>query len=132
MSMRYYAVCDYGLVLDNETMKYVARKVCIDHADDMDLAYELYDQGICEYIAEFTGEALPIDERGFFEYGDGEVYSNDRVAFVQVRRWPTLFIQAYPDMDDLIEDFKNRVGQYLPEDFDYRNHIRCIIGAYLG
>jgi hypothetical protein len=130
--MRYYAVCDYGLVLDNETMKYVAHKVCIDYSDDMDLAYELYDQGICEYIAEFTGEALPIDERGFFEYGDGEVYSNDQIAFVQVRRWPTLFIQAYPDMDDLIEDFKNRVGQYLPEDFDYRNHIRCIIGAYLG
>ena len=132
MSMRDYAVYDYDLMLDEETMKYVARKVCSDYSNDMDLGYELYDQGICEYITEFTGEALPIDERGFSEYGDGEVYSNDRIAFVQVRRWPTLFRQAYQDMDDLIEDFKNKVVQYLPEDFDYRNHIRCIIGTYFG
>lgn len=132
MSMSDYAVCDYGLVLDNETMKYVARKVCIDYSDDMDLAYELCYQGICECITEFTGEALPINDRGYPEYGYGEPYSNDQIVFVQVGRWPTLFKRPYHDMDDLIEDFKNRAGKYLPEDFDYRNHIRCIVGTYLG
>ena len=134
MSMRDYAVDDYGLLLNEETIKVIASKVIEDYTEDMDidLAYELYDNGICEYISEFTGEAQEVDSNGFYWGGECEEYSSDVIAYVQASNYPTLFRRAYNNMDELVEEFKNKVGKYLPEDFDYRSNIRHICGTYYG
>lgn len=136
MSMRDYAVDDYGLLLDEETIKVIASKVIDDYAenaDNIDLAYELYDHGICEYTSEFTGEAQEVDDDGAYHWGgEYESYSNDVIAYVQVSHYPTLFKKAYNNMDELVEEFKNKVGEYLPADFDYRSRIRHICGTYYG
>lgn len=137
MSMRDYAVDDYGLILDEETVKVIASKVIDDFAEykndpTVDWAYELYDHGICEYISEFTGEAQEMDGNGLYWGGECELYNNDMIAYVPVSNYPTLFRKAYNNIGELVEEFKNKLGEYLAEDFDYENRIRHICGTYYG
>ena len=135
MSMRDYAVDDYGLLLTEETMKIIASIVCDDFDDMEEGEYgdALYDDGICEYIGDFTGEAGLILDDGLNDYiRSGESYSDDQIYYIPVSSYPTLFKPAYENMDALIAEFKEKVGEYLPEDFDYRSNIRHIVGTYWG
>ena len=134
MSMRDYAVDDYGLVLDEETMKIIILKLDIELSnDDTDFAYILYEEGICEYISDFTGEAQAINDSGYFDFSrDYESYRGDCIAYVPTSNYPTLFKRAYGNIEELIEEFKDKIGEYLPKDFDYRSRIRHICGTYFG
>ena len=135
MSMRAYAVNDYGMLLTEETMKIIASKA-YDDFDDMEedeYGDALYDDGICEYIGDFTGEAeLILDDSLDNWIRSGESYSGDQIYYIPVNSYPTLFKPAYENMDALIAEFKEKVGEYLPEDFDYRSNIRHIVGTYFG
>lgn len=134
MSMRDYAVDDYGLLLTEETAKIIALKALDEIDEENDgYGYELYDAGLCEYIGEFTGEAIYIEDNGEDDWRrSGEYYRGDRIYYVNVSEHPTLFKAAYSSINELIEEFKEKVGDYLPEDFDYRAHIRHIVGTYFG
>ena len=135
MGMRDYAVSDYGLLLDEETIKVIASKVFDDFSEDEkeDWAYLLYDNGICEYISEFTGEAMRIsDSGGIIWSSDCDNYRNEIIAYVPVSNFPTLFKRAYENIYALIDEFKRELGEYLPDDFDYRDKIRHISGTYFG
>lgn len=137
MSMRDYAVDDYGLVLDKDTIKLIASKMYDDFIDNDeefgDWGYELYDSGICEHIGEFTGEAQVINDDGYFDFSrDYESYSGDSIAYVPLAKYPTLFKRAYNNMEEIIDEFKSKLGEYLPEDFDYRSRICHICGTYYG
>lgn len=135
MSMRDYAVDDYGLLLTEETMKIIASKVCDDFKDMEENEYgdALYEEGICEYIGDFTGEAGILLDDGLNDWiRNGEMYDGDRIYYIQVSSYPTIFKAAYENMDALIAEFKEKVGEYLPKDFDYRSNIRHIFGTYFG
>ena len=135
MSMRDYAVDDYGLLLTEEVMKIIASKVCDDFEDMDEDEYgdALYEEGICEYIGDFTGEAGILLDNGLNDWiSNGEMYDGDRIYYVQVSSYPTIFKAAYENMDALIAEFKEKVGEYLPDDFDYRSNIRHIVGTYFG
>lgn len=134
MSMRDYAVDDYGLVLDKETMEIIISKLDIERLDeDESLEYILYDEGICEYISEFTGESQSINNDGYFDFsGDYESYRGDSIVYVPTSKYPTLFKRVYNNMEEIIDEFRDKIGEYLPEDFDYRSRIRHIYGTYYG
>ena len=135
MSMRDYAVDDYGLLLTEETMKIIASIVCDDFDDMEEDEYgdALYEEGICEYIGDFTGEAsLLLDDGSNIWIRNGEMYDGDRIYYIQVSSYPTIFKAAYENMDALIAEFKEKLVEYLPEDFDYRANIRHIVGTYFG
>ena len=134
MSMRDYAVDDYGLVLDEETMKMIISKLNIEHLDeDESLEGILYDEGICEYISEFTGEAQAMNNNGYFNWSpDCDSYTGDSIAYVPLDKYPSLFESAYNNMEEIIDELKSKLGEYLPKDFDYRSRIRHISGTYYG
>lgn len=135
MSMRDYAVDDYGLLLTNETMKIIASKVCDDFEDmeEYEYGYALYEKDICEYISDFTGEASIVNDNGLDDWAkNGEIYNGDQIYYIPINSYPTLFKAAYNNMDELIEEFKSDVGEYLPDDFNYRKYIRHIVGTYFG
>lgn len=75
MSMRDYAVDDYGLVLDEETIKAIGVKVLVDYTE---------------------------------------------------------FKKAYDNMDEIIVEMREKLGEYLAEDYDYRSKICHICGTYFG
>lgn len=138
MSMRDYAVDDYGLLMTREMMKIVASKVCADYTEedyeDDEFAFneELYDEGIVEYIGSFTGESTELKDDGGCNWGISEYYDCDTIWYVPTKNISTLFKAAYRDMDEMIEEFKERLGEYFPADFDYRKYIRHISGTYFG
>lgn len=135
MSMRDYAVEDYGLLLTEETMKTIASKVCDDFEDIDEYCYgeALYEEGICECIGDFTGEAGLITDDGLNDWiKTGDIYNGDQIYYIQCSSYPTMFKAAYENMDALITEFKEKVGEYLPDDFDYRANIRHIVGTYYG
>lgn len=134
MSMRDYAVDDYGLVLDKEDVKMIITNIGVDIVDeDFDFSYGLYDEGICEYISEFTGEAQAINDDGYFDFSrDYESYRGDSIAYVPLAKYPTLFKRVYNNMEEIIDEFKSKIGEYVPEDFDYRSRICHICGTYYG
>ena len=140
MGMRYNAVDDYGLVIDEKTAQYIIEKLSekdeeffVEFENDYDIQYMLYDYGICECISEFTGEANTLRDDGLISWDADKVtyYHGDPICFVQLR-YPTLFKQAYRDMDEIIDELKYKVGEYLPDDFDYRSKICNICGVYYG
>lgn len=135
MSMREWAVDDYGLLLTKEMIKAIASKVLddLEERDEDEYGDALYEDGICEYIGEFTGEAIYMEDDGTEDWRrNGESYNVDRIYYVNVSKYPSLFKAAYENMDELVAEFKEKVGEYLPEDFDYRANIRHIVGTYFG
>lgn len=135
MSMKYCSVTDYGLVLDDDTIKVIASKVFSDYDESesaYDLGYDLYENGICEYISEFTGDIATLDNGSIYWGSEYKEYNADCIFYVPLSRYPTLFKNPYNNMEEIIDELKSRIGEYLPEDFDYRNNIRHICGTYYG
>lgn len=138
MSMKDYAVDDYGLLMTKETLKIIASQYCDGYTDedyDNDEFYfneSLYDAGIIDYIGEFTGEAMEIDDDGKNEWNTGETYNWDTIYYVPISHMSTLFKAAYNNMNELVNEFKEKLCEYLPYDFDYRGNIRRIVGTYYG
>lgn len=141
MSMRENAVYDYGLLLTLNTMKALAKKNCEDFTEEDFVVneYAFYEAvedifgGDIEWISEFTGEARYIEDSGSDEWGSQtEYFDGDYIYYVPINRMVSLFKAPYRDMNDMISDFKERIGKYMPEDFDYRANLRHIIGTYWG
>lgn len=138
MSMRDYAVDDYGLLMTKKMLKAVASKATEDYSDEeydnyeMDFNYELYELGIIETISDFTGEAMKIDADGSDNWYNGECFNGECVYYVPVSKYPNIFTAAYKDMDEIANEFKEKLGKYLPNDFDYKLYIRHIVGTYFG
>lgn len=138
MSMRDYAVNDYGLLMTDEALKFVASKAIDWYTEAeydenyMDYWSALYENGIVEYISDFTGESMQITDDGRSRWDSGETYNCDYVYYVPASNYSTLFKAAYEDINELVSEFKEKLGEYLPDDFDYRGHIRHIVGTYFG
>lgn len=136
MSMRDYGVNDYGLIVNEETMKLLASNAVDGYTEEdyeEDSGYyadQLYEMGIIEYISEFTGESTEIGDDGNNLWSSGEQYDCDSIYYVSLLNYSTLFKAAYKSMDELVNELKERIGEYLPEDFDYRSNVRHIVGSY--
>ena len=92
----------------------------------------MYEEGVVEYISEFTGEAMVIDDNGNDDYNSSETYNDDTIYYVPTKNYGTLFKAAYANMEELESEFRNKFNKYLPDDFDYRKHICHIVGTYFG
>lgn len=134
MSMRDYAVNDYGMLLDDETALMLANGIgyILDDYNPIESAkQELYEGGYCEYIGEFTGEAIGISDNGLGDWSNTIEFCRDTIHYI-VLRYPTLFHAPYKNMDDVVDELKEKIGEYLPDDFDYRSRICEIVGTYFG
>ncbi len=134
MSMRAYAYEDYGLLLEEDDLKKIAPTVFDneEQVDDTDIPFDLHDMGIISMVSEFAGEAFAIGDDGKDDWGGCEEYDGDSVCYVPIPKYPSLFSRAYKDINEMILDLKQRVGNYLPQDFPYRERIRHIVGTYYG
>lgn len=138
MSMRDYAVNDYGLVMTREMLKTICSKSYREYTeekyndDEYSFNDALYEKGVVEYISGFTGEAMVIDDNGSDDYNSSEAYNDDTIYYVPTQNYGTLFKAAYANMEELESEFRNKFNKYFPDDFDYRKHICHIVGTYFG
>lgn len=139
MSMRDYGISEYGLLLDDEALQYMASKICKNYSDDAykddkwDFIDEIYST-CCEYLSNFTGETFEIDDVGDDIVGskNNEIFYETTILYVPCNKFPKLFSTAYQSVDEIVDEMRERVGKYLPSDFDYRGNIRHIVGTYFG
>ena len=132
MSMREYAYEDYGLVLDQATMEHIFIKKFNEPIDDVDVADALWDADVCTCAGQFTGEAFSIENNGNDNGFDTLVYASDEVYYVPFNKYPSLFKAPYKDINEIVEEFKEKLSEYMPEGYDYRANIRHIIGTVWG
>ena len=138
MSMRDYAVNDYGLVLDGDMLKTIASQYCEGYTeedyneDECGFHDELYDAGIVDYISEFTGDAICITDNGTDDWRNTNGYDADWIYYIPVNRMGTLFKAPYRNIEEMVDEFKEKIGKYFSENFDYRKHICHIVGTYYG
>lgn len=136
--MMRYGVNDYGLLLSDDTMKYLAAKICDDYSDDeyKEDKHSFNDAVVetigLEYISEFSGDAVRIAADGSDDWYSENNFSGDIIYYVPFSHYPNLFNVAYSDMKSIINEMKGKIGKYLSEDFDYRSNIRHIVGTYYG
>ena len=140
MSMRDYAVTDYGLVLDSNCLQILASKVIPNYSETEwdvsrdDIIEAVTDELDIQYIFGFTGETIPIRDDGIIDWTRSgyEPYDNDTVYYIGTAKYPGLFKAPYTNMEELVDEFRGGYKNYLPKDFDYRSRIRFISGTYCG
>ena len=138
MSMRDYAVDDYGLVLDSNAMHIIASKVFDDLTDEewaadvWGCAYDACDKAGLEYICDFTGEVFDVEDDGLDDYRSGNPYRNDTLFYMPLSEHPRLFVRTYKNMNEIVAELRLRLGRYLPDNFDYRGNFKHVVGTYFG
>lgn len=84
MSMRDYAVDDYGLVLFSNDLRLLAEKI-VDDFSECDWENDMYSiiedvvgkLGI-EYISSFTGETYQLLDDGDVDWADSDLFNDER------------------------------------------------------
>ena len=137
MSMRHYAVDDYGLVVSKQILRDIASRICEDFSesefdeDPYPFIELVTDKLGIDYISEFTGETIPLGDEGEDQWGTGEPYDVDTIYYCPTLRFPGLCRKAYPFMGAVYNEFEKRLGKYISEDY-IRNNVRHITGTYFG
>ena len=132
MSMREYAYEDYGLILDEPTMEHIFVKKFNEPVGDEHVGCALYDSEFCTCAPQFTGEASGIHDDGKDDWSNSLVYECDEVYYVPLNKYPSLFKAPYNNIDEIVEEFKEKLGEYMPDDYGYRANLRHIIGTVWG
>lgn len=139
MSMRAYATDDYGLVLDEKAMKEICRRKFSDEfteeefaSDELAWMVDAADSLDITAIGDLTGEAFELTGDGETLWGTSKPIGCGTAFLVGLSKYPRLCDRAYQSMDEAIDEIKRKIGQYLPDDFDYEGNMKHIIGTYYG
>lgn len=135
MSVREYGIDNYGLLLTEETLRKILKRDGLIVKDDeyysMDELFDMLDGRFdADFLREFTGEAMLIDDEGF--NCDGDMFLCEPICYLPLNRYPRLFSRAYKDMDEIVDELMDKLELYLPYDFNYKDNIRHIAGIYIG
>lgn len=140
MSMREYPLEDHGLVLSIGQLAVIASKVCEDWSREewdqdqfsfIDEVAENVEIGL-QIISDYSGYAIPIKEDGTEDYAAVISYDTDALYYIPTERNPQMFKAVYNDMGEIVSEFRELVGAYLPADFNYARQICHIIGSTFG
>lgn len=138
MSMQDNGISEYVFLFTDETIKILAKKIFPDYSDEKyqkdkffyaDYVREELD---LNYEAEFTGGAYPLNEDGYSDYFKEVNYNGEILLYLPLKKRISLFEATYDGFDEIVEEIKGEIGDYLPKDFDYRQNIFFICGTYYG
>ena len=131
--MRYgeAAVCIYGMVITDEVLELLVSKVNHDYDPD-DYADAPYyfsaevetELGITR-LTGFTGEAFRVAPDARYEMA----YDWEEILFVPCEREVSPFFAAYDSFEEMVAELSSRFRKLLPDDFDYTEYIRHIVGT---
>lgn len=142
MSMRSYAAEDYGFYIDGELANEIIKKVSEKEATDLYDINDLYnhlseDKGIpVDFWSSCEGELFEIKENMLYEESDFSFGYDDAFLIISLKYFPTLFSKpSYKGIEDIIEEIKEHIGQYLPDNFsdeDIKKRIVHFVGITVG
>lgn len=128
MSKRYWLECGYGFAIADDDPAY--RAFMEAAAKDMALSPDGRDIASCIAGAAYW-DSKETKGTTFRDSVSGSTCTGDKSMFViWADRQPDFFDQVYTK-ESVTEEFRKKVGDYLPEDFDYLSHIGYFSAAVL-
>lgn len=134
--MEHYSIDTYGLFLTFEDMESLAKIYCKDYSEE---AYEedstVFNEAVADvindlqYINNFSGHLYEFDDNGITRWETEFAYYEDELFFVLFDNYSTLMKAAYNSIEEIIDECKCKLENYLPKDFDYRKNMFRIIGT---
>lgn len=73
-------------------------------------------------MARFISRSI-YENTQFYSLNNNETDVAYDSVFIESHRQPALFEQAYKNKEEIIDEFKNEYGKFLPADFDYESRI---------
>jgi hypothetical protein len=135
MSMRNYAVDDYGMLLSREDACKIAKTIIPPQEwaeEDWESAdlYEYMDRlGMITCTCSFEGEAIPINENGQEDWENSKSYGSrveEEIYYIPLEKYPSLFNQAYKSLDEAKQEISEQINGALDVT------IYHIVGTYFG
>lgn len=134
--MHDYPLSDYGFVLSDETLRTIGRQMIpnfnpYEGWTITDVIEELEDRGYeIQIVGNFSGGTYAItpDEMEF----DYDMYTDETLYYIPLDRTPKMFDVAYKNMDEIVNEIKDKIGEYLPDNFSYENNLKHIVGTTWG
>ena len=134
MSSKYYGENGLGLVIpkSDDAFMTIMERVAEETGNELetDDVYELEEDEIydsVDYLRNHVCEALYYGEDevtsvtpAFKERG--EYLENEDIIVFWADKTPDAFIAVYTE-ESIVEEFRKKVGKYLPDNFDYLAHI---------
>lgn len=132
MSSQDWAEYGFGLVFseDDKTLDYLVRNIAkeaLETKDEAEIAdFDVY--CIPEYFEEMESSVRYYNEEmsGHSFYpavkGHGNHFENKNMLVFWSDNAPDVFKAVYTK-ESVVEEFKKKIGKYLPENFDYLAHI---------
>ena len=113
-----YGIQYVGILIKlNELETYCNR----EEIDPTTLIFE--DEQLLE-IGDISGSAYSIVKNY-----EEELNLDDFEALAELKKYPSLIVQAYGSIDEIIGELKERYGVYLETDFPYRERLVHLIGS---
>lgn len=138
MSMGNNGFSEYAFVFTENTVKTIAKKILSDYSDEKyqkdkffyaDYVREELD---LNYEAEFSGDAYSLNEDGKPDFFKEKSYNCELLLYLPLKRGVSLFQATYKNIEEIVNEIKGEIGNYLPEDFNYKQNIVFICGTYYG
>lgn len=142
MSMSYHAVFGYGLLIPAEDADEFVSKYAADASTDADeenpyefwdmeaedalyITDDMYDNVSTWKITNNSGSDYDDAYDGIFLYADkqGALFMHDGRGKAHDA--------MYDSPNELVKEFSDKYGTYLPDDFDIKSHLCLLAGAYI-
>lgn len=133
MGTRDYSVHDFGYVFTEEMIDRIIETVKPNNINPGD-TYEMAEYMGLEYVGNFSGEAIRLDELGDDDFhNDSWNYSCDTIFYLPIGTYSTLFRAAYQTKEELALSMKSSYRKWLPDDLnEIYDGIRHIVGSSFG
>ena len=118
MSMKTFAVSDYGLYVVATDIESYAK------TQDMDASDLLFEIG--NYYGDAKGECYLLTK------ADESFHCDESFAILPLEKHPTLFAQAYENIEAALHELKENYAELLPDDFDYDGKFVRLVGTVYG
>lgn len=127
-------------LLETETPMAIIYKKLIpdeefDDYYDAQYAYEILTDDDVDgvvFASEFTGEVTALDQQInlAFPLPLDEEYQDDFLVYIEPNHMPDYFLRAYDCVNDLLDEYKEKLAPYLPAEFPIDRNVAKISGTY--
>lgn len=142
MSMSNYSIEVFGLILTNDEITYFENKLKEEiikenpenKEDLVDLTIEdMIDEDMLNAnVSHSMAYIRDIENGKLYTLEHKSDYLPEDILAIYANKSMQMIGAAYDTADELINEFKNDIGKYLPEDFDWKSHIGLACGVIFG
>lgn len=126
-----YNINTYGLALDYGTMQEIICEIALQSGTKIDFE-DVYAGDLPDYIR--SAEYFTAAEAFLVPFSVGHTIEKFEGSFgiIRLSRQPSFFSQSYESVEEIIDEIKQQVGKYLPQDFDYAAYTGQLVGKEMN